>query len=448
MLKIYPISLGCPKNRVDTEKYLGALSATLSESSEDADLVFINTCGFIQPAIAESVKIILEEIKTRTVYQKNNSDSHTKIVVAGCLVGRYGQGALQEELSEVDLWLDNKDTSNWADLTLNFLNQDEALKNKVNKINYQGRFLTTAPSYAWLKVSDGCEHNCAFCTIPSIRGKLRSRKIIDIHSEAKMLVDGGVKELVLVAQDLLSWGKDLDKTEKKHGIQSVLEKLLSLQGLARLRLMYLYPAGLTKELLSFLQGAGKPFVPYFDIPLQHSHPDILRTMGRPFAQNPELVLDRVREYFPEAALRTSLIVGYPGEKEKHFEHLMNFVEKQRFTHLGVFSFQAEEGTPAALLEQKKSQKVSQKLKEERRKNLMLLQKEISADNLSKYLGHELEFLVDSVHPEWEGLHVARAWFQAPEVDGVSFISGKNVAPNKIIKGEVVETQDYDLSALA
>lgn len=450
MIKIHSISLGCPKNRVDSEKYLGNLKAELCDSPAQADLVFINTCGFIKPAIEESVRTILEEVRNIAELEGKKP----RLVVAGCLVGRYGEPSLKPDIPEVDLWLDNHDTSNWPEKTLAMLLNEgsstsksslsnQLIKNLKSLPEPEGRILTTPPSYAWLKVSDGCEHKCAFCTIPSIRGPLRSRSIENIEAEAKSIIAQGVKELVLVAQDLLAWGKDLPPEQARHGLKSLLERLLPLSGLARLRLMYLYPAGLSKDLLAFLRTAGAPLVPYFDIPLQHAHPEILRNMGRPFAQNPELVLDRVREYFPEAALRTSLIVGYPGETQAHFESLMEFVEKQRFHHLGVFAFQPEEGTPAA----KMTGKVLKKVKEARRNQIMLLQKDISRELLEEHLGQRLDVLVDAPHPEWPGLHIGRTWFQAPEVDGVTFVSGPGVEPGAMVQAEVVETKDYDLSAL-
>ncbi len=191
--------------------------------------------------------------------------------------------------------------------------------------------MSTGPSYAWLKISDGCDHACSFCTIPVIRGKFRSSPADLLAREAGELLGYGVRELILVAQDTTAWGRDLPEAKN---LISLLERQLPLRGLDRLRLMYLYPAGLTRELLGFLKDAGRPFIPYFDIPVQHAHSGVLSRMGRPFARDPEAGLERVREFFPEAALRTSLVVGFPGETEAHFKTLFDFVARTRFHHLG------------------------------------------------------------------------------------------------------------------
>ena len=429
MLNIYSVSLGCPKNRVDTEHLLGSLGATVrpAEHMGRADVVLINTCGFIQPAVEESVRAVLE-----AVHRLKTLKRRPLLAVAGCMVGRYGAAELAAEIPEVDLWLPNQQIEQWPALLARRLGLASPTP---------GRLLSTGPSYAWLKISDGCRHACSFCTIPSIRGRHRSVPAPVLAAEAQALLDQGVRELVLVAQDVTAWGEDLGE---KHGLIRLLEHLLPLRGLTWLRLLYLYPAGVTPELLSFMRGAGPALLPYFDVPLQHAHPDVLGRMGRPFARDPRVVVERIRETFPEAALRTSLIVGFPGETEAHFTALRQFVEEVRFSHMGVFAYRAEEGTPAAAM----PDQVDDAVKEWRRDSLMELQADISADALRRWDGARLPVLVDAPHPEWPGLHTGRVWFQAPDIDGITYISGPGVAPGALVEADIVETKDYDLTALA
>jgi len=429
-IRCYSVSLGCPKNRVDTERLLGSLGADIVavETPEDAELVFINTCGFIAPAVQESVHVIaqaiadLEGVKPRPL-----------LAVGGCLVGRYTAAELAPELPEVDLWLDNAELARWPLLLRHAL----GLAGTAS----EGRLLSTSPSFAWLKISEGCRHACSFCTIPKIRGPLRSSTAAVLEEEARALLDGGVREIVLVAQDVTAWGADLPG---RPDLRHLLDRLLPLPGLDRLRLLYLYPSGLTPELLNYLKAAGAPFVPYFDVPLQHASAEILGRMGRPFASNPRKVVDRLRDVFPDAALRTSLIVGFPGETETCFAELVRFVEDVRFQHLGVFAYQAEEGTSAALM----PEQMPDDVKERRRDTIMSIQKDISAQWLARFDGQRLPILVDAPHPEWPGLHTGRAWFQAPEIDGLTYISGASVAPGALVEADIVETREYDLVALA
>lgn len=432
-LYCHSISLGCPKNRVDTEQILGRLPGVRIvpvDAPEEADFVFINTCAFIGPAVEESVRAIAQVIA-------DCADEPKKplLVVAGCLVGRYGAESMAPDLPEVDLWLDNRQSDQW----LPRLTAALGLRAPIE--NTPARLLSTGPSYAWLKISDGCNHACSFCTIPGIRGPLRSTPKQEIAAEARALLERGVRELVLVAQDVTAWGADLDEP---HGLRSLLDELLPLPGLDRLRLLYLYPAGLTRELLAYLRDAGAPFVPYFDIPLQHAAPEILSRMGRPFARDPRRVIERVRSFFPTAALRTTLITGFPGETESHFTELLNFVQEIRFQHLGVFAYQAEEGTPAAAM----PDQVEEAVRIARREALMETQAEISAAWLSAFANERLSVLVDAVHPDWPGLHTGRTWFQAPEIDGLTYISGPGVHPGALVEADIVECRDYDLVALA
>ncbi len=434
-LAVWSLSLGCPKNRVDSERLLGSLGVPVKSVAQmgRARLVFINTCGFIAPAVRESVRAVLDAVN-RLARCKNKP----LLAVAGCMVGRYGVEELARELPEVDLWLPTGDLADWPALLTRALGLPEPPGTVAGQ---GGRLLSTGPSYAWLKIGEGCRHKCAFCTIPSIRGGLRSEAAPKLLAEARDLLERGVRELVLVAQDVTAWGGDL---EGKKTLPHLLEGLMGLDGLTWLRLLYLYPSGVTPELLRFIKEAGAPLLPYLDIPLQHAHPDVLARMGRPFAGDPRRVLDRVRDILPEAAVRTTFIVGYPGESEAHFDSLCRFVEESRFRHLGVFAYQAEEGTPAATL----PDQVPDEVKERRRATLMENQAGISESLLEAHVGRRLPVLVDAPQPEWPGLHSGRVWFQAPEVDGMTYVSGPGVTPGALVECDIVENTEYDLTALA
>ena len=431
-VRVHTISLGCPKNRVDTERLLGVLGKSFvpAETAAGADLVLINTCGFIRPAVEESVETILAAIR-----ELADVSPRPVLAVTGCLVSRYGQAELAADLPEVDLWLSTRELATWPGLAAAALG-----KKSLDALG--PRRLSTGPAYAYLKVSEGCAHNCAFCTIPGIRGPHVSRTLDDLEREARLRVEkGGVPELVIVGQDVTSYGRDLGLED---GLKRLLDRLMPITGLQWLRLMYLYPAGLTDGLLQHLASLGRPLLPYFDIPLQHAHPEILSAMGRPFARDPSLVIDRVRAHFPDAALRTSLIVGFPGETDAHFKALKAFVQRTGFSHLGVFPYHQEEGTKAASL----PGQVAQGVKTRRKNALMKLQESISREHLSGLVGQRMEVLVEEPSPEWPGLHVGRVWFQAPEVDGVTYVSGPKVKPGRIVLADIEQAQSYDLVALA
>jgi ribosomal protein S12 methylthiotransferase RimO len=435
-IRVHTVSLGCPKNRVDTERLLGVLGPGLvpAEDAGHADLVLINTCGFIRPAVEESIDTIVAVIR-EAEDAAEAGEKRPLIAVAGCLVSRYGRAELARDLPEVDLWLSTRELEQWPGLI------GAALGKK--KLDAMGpRRLSTEPGFAYLKVSEGCSHRCAFCTIPSIRGKHVSRPLDELTREARLLVEqGGVPELVLVGQDVTSYGRDLGM---KDGLRRLLDSLMPIRGLKWLRLMYLYPAGLTDSLLKHLGGLGRPLLPYFDIPLQHAHPEILSAMGRPFSQDPSLVVERVRRHFPEAALRTSIIVGFPGETDVHFKALKDFVTATRFTHMGVFPYHREEGTRAADM----PGQVAQATKTRRRNSLMKLQESISRERLEALVGTRQEVLVEEPSPEWPGLHTGRVWWQAPEVDGVTYVSGPKVKPGRMVMADIEQAQSYDLVALA
>ncbi len=430
MIKVYTHSLGCPKNMVDTEDILGGLIENFSAVAEpgEADVVLINTCAFIRPAVEESLETIFSVAK-----DIESLNPRPLLVVTGCLVSRYGPG-LAREIPEADMFVP---ISQQAELPGRILHRLGRLINGESPVWRQGPF----KSYAYLKISEGCNNRCAFCTIPSIRGRLRSRPAQEVLLEAGHLIGQGAVELVLVSQDSTAYGRDLGY---RRGLADLAEKLAELEGLNRLRVMYLYPSGLDEGLLARLAELGPPFVPYFDVPLQHAHPEILKKMGRPFQQDPMEVIRRIRRHFPGAAIRSTLITGYPGEEEEHFQALLELVRRAELQHLGVFPFYPEEGTRAAGF----AGQVPDEVKKERRRLIMQEQKRISREYLQRFQGEGLDILVDAPHPEWPGLYTGRTWFQAPEADGLTYISGPGVGPGKMVRAEITASHDYDLQALA
>lgn len=429
-LAVYSVSLGCPKNRVDTEKFLGSLGIPLKICAEasKSQLVFINTCAFIEPAVRESIREILDSVKNITVSSK------PLIVVGGCLPGRYAIEELKKGLPEVDIWLTPENIEKWPRIICNALRYYES--------TFPGRLLSTGPAYAWLKIGDGCNHKCSFCTIPAIRGKLSSFPAKDILNEAHDLVQQGVKELVLVGQDTGAWGKDI-KSET-GGLSELLEKLAAIPKLEWLRILYLYPDAITEDLLKAFNDIGSPLLPYFDIPLQHSEIAILEKMGRPLI-SPYSVIEKIRKHISNSALRTSLIVGFPGETEADFRNLARFIETVKFQNLGVFTYYPEEGTKAASL----PNQISEEVKEERKAILMEIQARISAELLSENVGSTMKVLVESsLEEEWPGLYKGRVWFQAPEIDGITYVSGAGVTPGAFLPCEIASSMVYDLSALS
>ena len=438
-VRIHTISLGCPKNQVDTEWMLGGFGSAFVNAAEpeDADVVLINTCGFIEPAVSESLQVILD-----TAQSLADLDPRPSLVVTGCLVSRYGQD-LRGELPEVDLFLEIGRQGELGQRLRDLLSERKSGRPELESAFAAfspARLLTTPQSFAYLKIAEGCDNRCRFCTIPSIRGPLVSRPESQILDDARRCLDQGRKELVLIAQDVTAYGRD----RGGKALRGLLEKLAPMQDLEWLRLMYLYPAGLDRDLLSFLAELGRPFVPYFDIPLQHAHPDVLASMGRPFRRDPRAVVEQVREFFPDAALRTTFIVGYPGETEERFLELESFVREARFMHLGVFPYYPEDGSEAATL----PDQLPGDVKEERRDRIMALQAEISEELLGEFAGREMDVLVDRPHEEWPGLYEGRVWFQAPEVDGITYVSGENVGPGMMVRAVIEEAKTYDLVALA
>jgi ribosomal protein S12 methylthiotransferase len=412
MPKIYPVSLGCPKNKTDFEKLLYVLfkkNYQIVLFPEEADILWINTCAFIRPAIEEAIEYILELGE-----QKRDSQ---KLIVSGCLTSRYGEETLKKLFPEVDEFIGI-----------------EPFK-KFSRKEPTDRILTESPFYAYLKISEGCNYRCSYCTIPKIRGPLRSRNEEDLLKEAKNLLKKGIKEIILVGQDITSYGKDRGE---KEGLLRLISKLSEIPQDFRIRLLYLHPANINKKFVEEILSNPK-VVPYFDIPIQHAHPEILKRMRRPVnSEKIKELIFYIREINPLSAIRTTLIVGFPGEGEKEFSYLIEFIKEVEFDHLGVFIFYPEEGTYAERL----SPKVKYKEKVKRKREIMKIQKEISKKRLKTRLGKEEEVLL--LGEDIRGRPFGIAKIQAPEIDGVTYVLDKNVYPGDIVKIKIKKTGVYDL----
>ncbi len=417
-MKVGVISLGCAKNLVDTEVLLGKLrsgGAELVSDPKKADVIVINTCGFIEPAKMEAIDTILEFADKK------------KVIVMGCLVQRYKE-ELRKEIPEVVAYFG---TESW-DSIAEFLNLKPEREEK--------RLLTTPKSYAYLKISEGCNRLCSFCAIPLIRGKYRSRSIEDILREAKYLADQGVKELCLVSQDTTYYGRDI---YKKVHLTELLAELEKVEGIKWIRLLYLYPTEVDDRLLHYISNSEK-VLPYFDIPLQHISTRLLKSMRRGYDEVfAKKLVEKITQTLPNAVLRTTFIVGYPLEEEEDFKKLLDFVEEGYFHWVGVFPYYQEEGTHAYPL----GDPIPQSKKEERREALLKLQKEITQRKLRSFVGKSLELLVDGFDEEFGFVPVGRIYAQAPEVDGITYIEyHRELREGQMVKVRITQVGDYDLGA--
>ncbi len=434
--KVHLVSLGCPKNRIDSEVMVGTLQGDdyeLVDNPEDASVIVVNTCSFIQPATEESIETVLELAKLK------ESGSCEKLVVTGCMVQRYGT-VLEGELPEVDHFLGTGEYHRIADV----LSRSDAPRSYVDVPMYihdelAPRVNSWSQASAYLKISEGCNHRCAFCIIPTLRGRLRSRTIPSLVAEAKQLAEQGVVELNLVSQDSTAYGRDLrDGT----GLGELLQKLSEVEGIQWVRLHYAYPHGLPKGLLE--QLADNPKVcTYLDIPLQHASGPMLKAMRRGVTRaGQERILDRVRENVPGVTVRSTFIVGFPGETEEDFEGLYDFIKSQRFHHVGVFTYFPEDGTPGAEL----PDQVPDEVKEERQARLMDLQRRISRAHNEAMVGKVVPVLVERPSEESELLLEGRTERQAPDVDGKVYLAEypEDIQLGTIRQVRIVQAGDYDL----
>jgi len=433
MTKVALISLGCAKNLVDSEVMLGLLEERKYDSVADlreADIIVINTCGFIDLARRESCDMI------KNALQEKKRSSNKKIIVSGCYVQR-SRIALQELFPDVDVWMGVNDFDKIADAA-----EGHPFENSENCFLYDHSFprkISTPPAWTYVKISEGCSHKCSFCAIPLIKGPYRSRSIPSIIREVEELVSSGVKEINLVSQDSTAFGSD---QKIKQGLVHLLEELLKIQNLEWIRILYSYPEEVSDSLLEIIQD--EKICSYLDIPFQHSHPFILKRMKRGLDGKKSLkFLEKIRRKLPDIAVRTSLVVGFPGEGKKEFDDLKAFVSAACFDHLGVFTYSMEEGTECYRL----GDPVKERLKRRRKEKIMELQADISFQNNKKYKNREIEVLIEGTLKQAPQVMVGRGKFQAPEVDGVVLIDSEERKPevfNSIQKVEITNTDVYDL----
>jgi ribosomal protein S12 methylthiotransferase len=421
--------LGCEKNRIDTEHMLGLLVAAgyqVDSNEELADYVIVNTCSFIQAAREESVRTLVEL-----------AEANKKIVIAGCMAQHF-QAQLLEEIPEAVAVVGSGDYNKIVEVI-----QRAETGERVQEVSAEPtyiadettpRYRTTPEAVAYVRIAEGCDYRCAFCIIPHLRGNQRSRSIESIVAEAEQLASEGVKEIILISQITTNYGLDL------YGKPQLAELLRALGkvDIPWIRMHYAYPTGLTPDVIRAIQEVPN-ILPYLDLPLQHSHPEILRGMNRPWqGQVNDKIIERIKTALPQATLRTTFIVGFPGETDEHFEHLVEFVERHEFDHVGVFTFSPEEGTPAYNL----PNQLSQSVMDERRDRLMRVQQPISLKKNQAEVGKCVDVLMEQENPE-TGELIGRSARFSPEVDGLVYVRG-DARLGSMARVEITDADVYDL----
>lgn len=421
--------LGCEKNRIDTEHMLGLLveAGYQVDTNEDlADYVIVNTCSFIQAAREESVRTIVEL-----------AEANKKVVITGCMAQHF-QEELLNELPEAVALVGTGDYNKIVNV-IQRVETGERVKEVTPEPTYIAdettpRYRTTTEGVAYLRVAEGCDYRCAFCIIPHLRGNQRSRTIESIVAEAEQLAAEGVQEVILISQITTNYGLDIYGEPKLDELIRALGKV----NVPWVRMHYAYPTGLTPKVIRAIQETPN-VLPYLDLPLQHSHPEILRAMNRPWqGRVNDSIIERLKTELPDAVLRTTFIVGFPGETDEHFEHLLQFVERHEFDHVGVFTFSAEEGTPAYNL----PNQIPQAIMDQRRDALMALQQPISLKKNQAEIGKTVNVLIEQENPE-TGELVGRSARFAPEVDGVVYVQGE-ASLGTLVPVTITDADVYDL----
>lgn len=431
-LKFGVVSLGCDKNRIDAEIMINKISQNneITNDPREADVIIVNTCGFIEDAKQESINTILEMAK----YKEGNCKV---LVVTGCLSQRYGKD-LQELLPEVDIMIGVNDYDKLGEA----INAAVEKKEKTYYFNYSDstinegeRVLTTLNHYAYLRIGEGCDNFCTYCVIPRIRGRYRSRKMESILSEAKALAQNGVKEIILVAQDTTRYGIDL---YNKKMLPELINKISEIEEIEWIRVLYCYPEEIEQEFID-LMATNPKVCKYLDMPIQHISNDVLKPMGRRGRKEQILnTINKLRERIPNISLRTSLIVGFPGESEASFDELKEFIKEIKFEKLGVFKYSQEEGTPAAIMENQ----IEEDIKEIRQKELMIIQQNISDELNKKKIGKIYNVIVDNLNKDY---YIGRNFEMAPEIDGaIYFKCDKILNIGDIVPVKIESSSEYDL----
>ncbi|AQT67406.1 Ribosomal protein S12 methylthiotransferase RimO [Anaerohalosphaera lusitana] len=431
------VALGCPKNLVDSEKMLahaGQEGFVLSGDPDNADVVVINTCGFIEPAKQEAIGAICQAVD-----QKKKGHVR-RVVVAGCLAQRMGKELL-DEVKGIDAIVGLDERDKIAKVIRNVAaGRGKKVSDQVSRLpekvsDDRGRLLVTPGHWAYLRISEGCNRKCSFCTIPSIRGMFRSKDEDAVVAEAQELVENGAVELSVIAQDSNYYGKDKGVA---HGLSKLLDRLEGIEGLDWIRLMYLYPAGVDDELIERI-AASEKVLNYVDMPIQHINNDILRSMKRVDTKEKTVALvEKLRKAMPDVVLRTTVITGFPGEGEKEFEELLDFIKWAKFDALGCFPFYPEPGTLAAEL----PGQVGESVRQERADEIMRVQQDIAFEKCRELIGKELVCLVDE--PLAERQQIGRYYGQAPHIDSVCIVINSDALPGDFVRAKVIDTQDYDL----
>lgn len=431
--KVGMISLGCPKNQVDGEALLAKLVAAgyqIVNEIENSDVMIVNTCGFIEDAKREAIDTILE------VAQYKEAGVISALVVTGCLAERY-QDEILKEMPEVDAVIGigaNADIVKVCDKALCGI-QTSNFPNKCYLPIDDERLLSTPSHWAYLKIAEGCDNRCSYCAIPGIRGKFRSRKIESVVDEAKSLVNRGVKEIILVAQDTTKYGQDL---YGEYSLDKLLKELVKIDGLKWIRLFYCYPQRITDSLIEVIANEEK-VCNYIDIPLQHSDTTVLKNMNRVGDGNDyRVLLDKMRKAIPDLALRTTFMVGFPGETDEQFENLCDFVKDMKFDKMGCFTFSPEEDTPAFDMDNQ----IDEDVKKRRQEVLMNAQYSITEASNKSRVGNVYKVIIDSFA---DGKYTGRSYMDSPEIDsGIIFTSNKKLNIGDFVNVKITDFDGYDL----
>lgn len=433
-MKVGFVSLGCSKNLIDTEMAIGLFKRNNFEIVNDvekAEIIIVNTCGFIESAKQEAINTILEMAE----YKEKGTCKY--LVVMGCLVQRYKK-ELQKALPEVDLFIEINDYGSYWDKILELLDEEEK-PDTINNLCYMDRVISTGNKTAYLKIAEGCSNRCTYCAIPYIRGPYVSRPMEEVLEEAKKLATAGIKELIVIAQDTTRYGEDLYGESK---LSDLLNELCKIDGFEWIRFLYAYPESITDELIQTVKNNPK-ICNYFDIPIQHISDSVLRKMNRrTTGKQIEELINKIKKQIPDVILRTSLIVGFPGETEEDFNKLYEFVKKGYFDKLGVFTYSKEDGTPAARLKEQ----IHPATKKKRYNLIMSVAKDISAEKLKSYIGKEYNVLVEDTTFDHK-FCVGRSYMDIPDTDGMVIIKDCDAKlVGEFVNCKVTAVNNYDLIA--